>query len=428
MAATDLQPGSKARWRGSACWVLLLAATVLFLYRSTARPGTKLYDFGIIYSTSRAWLLGDNPYDPAVLQTLWHPRGGIPQLSTGTNWLLPVFTPLTLVVMAPWAILPAGLASWVWLWSSLAAVGLLIQQTLQRSRLRWRTPAGLAMMAAILLLGPLQSAVEAGQPVVWCVALGLWALGGDSEDLPLGRATVAALSVAFKPQVGILFFVGLLILKRWRTASLAMTIVVGLAVLAVTRMAAAGIPWMTDWLNILRLAMQPGGMDDFLPPNPSRDHLLNLQLMFGALTGNWLAAMRLAWLVWLLLTGGVLLALRRRRFNPALALALCAVLGLMPVYHRYYDGTILVLLFCWITGALRQKHSRPAWIAAALCIPLLLPVGWQTNLLAKGYVSMALANSAVWKMVIVPFNAWLLLAIALMLLYAAADSRNNTCP
>jgi hypothetical protein len=215
-----------------------------------------------------------------------------------------------------------------------------------------------------------------------------------------------------KLQLGAPIILYYLLRRRWRAAVWSAAMFSLLTLISMTRLQAAGVVWAGDWLTNIQQSSTAGGPNDFTPPNNTRDHLLNLQLPFYAITESRAIANALAWSVTALLVAA-LVALRSRD-DELLQLAIVLILVLLPIYHRYYDAIVLIVALTW------SLHTR-AKLPLLLMLPFLLPVGWAMNLIARGYVSGDLLSSRLWNVLVMSQQAWMLLFIAIALLVVAGS-------
>ncbi len=401
----------------------LLAAIVLvlalgwFTVRTAPRGGYWMWDFGMVSEASRAWLDGRNPYDEGELRKRWRAQP-VPGLLEHIDHVESLLPPPTLMVMSPLALLPRGAALWVWYavqWALLiGAIGTLCSLA-NRPAL---DPRAMLLAAGVLLLGPVQSGVQAGQlslPATACIVL---ALALDVRGRPIVAGCLLALAMALKLQLAAPFIVYFALCSRWRIVFAAACLFAGITLLAIIRLELADVDWMSTWLANVRRSTGAGGLNDFAA-GVAMDHLLNLQLPLYAVTGNRAAAQIGA--LALVSIAAIVYALRLRRAadgptrNPLPLIAPLAVLTLLPVYHRYYDATLLIIPLAWAVA--RFPRSRAA-LVLALLIPFILPVGWATNLVNRGLLPPSVTPTTGWRILIMPFQVWLLAALAIALIAA----------
>ena len=404
---------------------ILVASVLYFAARTTPRHGHWMWDYGVMTEASRAWLDGRNPYDEAALYARWRAqpvKGWLDQIDHVES-LLP---PPTLMVMSPLALLPraVGMVAWYALqWALLVAI---IPPLISLAGLKPVNAAAMYFAALVFLLGPVQSGVQAGQPVVPAVACIVFAFWLDLRDRPIAAGCLLALAMALKLQLAAPFVVYFALRGRWKTAITSSWVFVTLAALSVAWLLLRDVSFEQQWLANLRRSTGPGGPNDFAA-GVAMDHLLNLQLPLYAITSSrtfaTIAALALVSIAAIVYALKVRRAMKEPAADPLLLVAPVAVLTLLPVYHRYYDATLLVIPLAWAIAALATPARKYAIATLALTAPFAFPVGWATNLINRGYLPASVADQPWWRILVMPLQVWLLTALAVVLIAAIARRR-----
>ncbi|HEX8524377.1 MAG TPA: glycosyltransferase family 87 protein [Tepidisphaeraceae bacterium] len=387
----------------------------IFAYRTLLRRVAWQWDFAIYSAASRAWGAGQNPYDERLLYENWRQQGG--GMFRDISWLQSIVPPTTLAVMYPFAMLPRVAAFWSWYVFNCVCVAVMIVALLDLAQLKRASAAALVLAAWILVLGPVQSGVHAGQPAVAAVALIVGAIWCVSRDYLVLAGALLGLAAAFKLQLAAPFILYYLLMFRWRLFAAAAVTFLLIATIALGRLQLAQVIWLGDWTANVQRASINGGPNDFTTGNPNRDHLTSLQVLFYAMFGSRNVAHAVTALVTILAAAvyAGIVSRRRKQNKDLIFLAPLAVLTLLPVYHRYYDASLLALVVaaCFATGARRESG-----ISLMLLLPFLLPVGWAVNLVRYGHLPTSVTTSAVWNVLIMSFWSWWLLVLLVVLLLA----------
>ncbi len=391
---------------------LLVLAVGVFSAARVAKSSLALWDFNIYAAAANAWVEGRNPYDESELQTRWNVATGKMDLGAQRS----IAPPTTLVLVAPLAMLPLRMAFLVW---TLMSVGLIVTAVIALWRMcgwRWREPRALVLLACVIGSGPFILGISVGQPSIpaaACIVLGA-ACSTLGQEKRAG--VLLALATALKLQLGAPVIAYFLLRGRWRTATVAIASFALIGTIALVRLQAVGVVWVDDWIANFRDSATAGGRNDFVLENKTRDHLLNVQLPFYAMTGSRSAANGLAWAV----TGFLIAAYvprcwRRRgddtRLDELLHVGFIATVMLLPLYHRYYDGIVLMVVLSW---ALRRMD----WSLLLLLTPFLLPVGWAMNLVKREIVPASVGATRWWNALVMTEQSWVLLGLAIVLLRA----------
>ena len=416
-------------------WILIFVAAAEFVMRGPVRflrEPTNWNDLSQNYTASKLWLKGQSPSDPRNFSVLWKREGGSHlDLTDIRTHLAP---PLGgLVVLAPIAAFPWKIAKMIWLAVLLSSFAMTVWALALAGGFRRRELRTLAFIAACLALAPFQTGLASGNTsilVIGLCALAIWA-ARRHHDVAAGILFGVACSV--KPQIGAFLVLYYLIQRRWKLFSTAVASTAGLIAVAVLYLWVRGASWMQDYLHNARGFVTANNIDDFSAANPIRFTLINLQVPFFSITGQSKSANLLA-----LAVGGILVCawiyfVVRGRENPPelLCLGAISIIGLLPVYHRFYDAGLLVLPLCW---CMTQTSDRPksdrsrrvATVALLLMVPFLAPgTAFLQQLAAHGRVPDAVINAWWWDRVVMSHETWTLLLLGLVLLYGIKLSQSS---
>jgi hypothetical protein len=139
-----------------------------------------------------------------------------------------------------------------------------------------------------------------------------------------------------------------------------------------------------------------------------------------SVTGNLHAANVIAWSVTgVLVLYWIKLFVRHTDRHELLALSALATLALLPIYHRFMDAVLLPLPLCWCLTTREPKHKRMACVVLLLVFSFMIPgASLLAILAASGRFSNHIVSSWWWNVLVMPHEAWAILAISLSLLYA----------
>jgi hypothetical protein len=419
----DAQPRkNRAGWLVVALLLFVAFAQLAWRGPLSIRGHWNLIDFASPWASARQWLTGGNPYDNEPLWETWSASRGA--FDTDHTFWVALMPPGAYAVLAPFAALPAGVAGVVWLLVSAASVFAILACTLSLARIPAGSLTAWLLVAAALASAPVQTIVTVGQlslPVIALAILAMW-LARGGRDLLAGLAL--GLAAAVKPQLVAPFFLYYAFFARWRLLLPAAVLAFGINLLAVAPMQLRGIPWWADWSRNMQIASAPGGPNDPTASGPWRNQMIDLRAWFYTLTEAHHLVTAKALLVSLALAAAYVALLARRRqrgprHDAPLALATLAALTLLPVYHKMYDATLLVLALAWALRALQGPGPRGVAVATllALCV-FLVPFDFLPLLMKRTNALDALSQTWLWRVVIFPHHALATLATALCLLYA----------
>ena len=406
-------------------WVLLLLAAGEFVVRGPLRylQPTGWNDLSQYYACSRLWLRGQSFADAARFTALWRDEVGL-VLGEDTARVHIAPPPGALVLFAPFGALPWPTAKVLWLAFVLSSFAATVWALLQVSGLSFEDPRGLAFVTGCLALAPFQTGVASGNQTILVVGLctlGMWAATADCDMI---AGLLFGVACSLKPHIGAFLVLYYILQRRWRLFVTAVTCTAALALIALAWMQFAGVHWFADYITNARLGAQKNTIDDFTSANPIRFMLINLQVPLYSFTHNAKSANMIAFALGLILIllWTALVLRRGRNTDSLLALGTIALIGLLPLYHRFYDATVLAIPLCWcLASAERVKSVANA--ALLLIIPFFVPSAAILQEAARrGYVSQTWTQSWWWDRILMPHQTWLLLILSVLLLYGMARS------
>jgi Glycosyltransferase family 87 len=416
-------------WCRSIGWtlliVLILAAAGELAFRGFRRALSDMQDFAVIYSSTRAFETGRNPYDGPAMRAAWleatHNQPG-----DRTPDDLALYPPTTYLLLSPLALLDWTGVRWAWIFINLAAVAVLVVALTFYGPIKF-SPWKMACAAAFILgFGPIHTAIAKGQLTVVVAAILALAVVAQARNAAVLAAIFIGLAASLKPQIAVPIVVLYLLQRQWKAIAVVAGISSGLLCMAWLRLAWAGVPWIGSLLRNVGLASQPGGVYDPAPTNPLAFQLVNASALLRRLIGNQaavtaiLAAIGISVCFFLWKRG-------QNRFDlladPA-AFGTACVLGLVLISHRYYDASVLVFVFVW---ALSATSWTPRLVSIAACLVMAFPV--PALLISSGHARAPFGISQMlWDAVVIQQQSWLLLILLAALTAALAESRALTAP
>ena len=416
--------GSTLGWCAVAAMLLFAAAHLAWRGPLSVRGHWNLCDFASPWASARLWLTGQNPYDNARLWDTWAASRGA--FDTDHEQWLALNAPGAYAAIAPLAALPAGVAGAAWLGVCAASVIAILGCALSLARVPARSMTAWLVISAALVAAPVQTALAVGQlslPVIALCLGAMWLARG-------GRETAAGLALgvaaAVKPQLVAPLMAYFVLRGRWRLVLPAALLAVGLTLLAIVPMELRGIPWRADWSRNLALATAPGGANDPSATGPWRNQMIDLRAWLFALLDRSDVVTTCGLVLSMLLVAAYVTLITRARGaerdrpdDELLPLAALMALTLLPVYHKLYDATVLVLALAWALRSLREPRLRGVAVVtlAALSV-FLIPFDLLPLLMQRTRALDGMSATWVWRAVIYPHHAIAALATALCLLYA----------
>ena len=130
----------------------------------------------------------------------------------------------------------------------------------------------------------------------------------------------------------------------------------------------------SNWAANIRSTGEPGMNDDPTSSGPWRHQMVHLAAWLLAITDDTRLVSAISWALCLALAASFVAMLSRTppRQSLLLPLAALAVLTLLPVYHKSYDGALLLVALAWAmreaaVGPMRRCASRRSYSCCRSC-------------------------------------------------------------
>jgi hypothetical protein len=310
-----------------------------------------MIDFKGVFYDTRCLLLHADPYKNGEPLRVYLSEGGkLPQSSVGPREVLrlDIYPPTTSLIVAPFAMLPWGLAFRLWMMLTAAAFIL-------AAFLIWDIGANYAPVISGCLICFVLANTEvlfvignsAGLVVSLCV-VAVWCF--LRERFVWAGILCLAVSLAMKPHdAGLIWLYFLLaggVYRKRALQALVVTAVISLA--AIVWVTPIAPHWMQELHSNLLVISAPGGINDPGPANTdiAPSSIIELQSVVAVFCGNPRIYNPVSYLV----CGALLLVWAARtlwaRFSQRrawLALATVVPLTMLVTYHRAYDAKLLLL-------------------------------------------------------------------------------------
>jgi hypothetical protein len=411
--------------------LLLFAAVAEFAVRGPlrmVREGWYWNDFLSPYIQARAWTLGQNPYDAKTLIELWpkdNPRPAFVDRDAAKGVLaakrgIPSpYPPTTLLLLSPFARLPWAFALSFWMLFNVALIITSFLGLISISAIDWRGLRAEIFLAACFALAPIQTGLALGNPAILATSLAVGVVWTAKSGRPLVSGLLLALAICLKPPLGLGLGLYYLVRSHWKIISIAAAATILTALAAALRLQLAGVTWLPAYRQNVAAMFAPGAPDDFSRINPIRFNLINLQVVFSNILANRSLVNTLSWSVGAVLAAVWLWICIKRRHHDLLEISSILVIGLLPVYHRFYDAALLAWPLCWSLLASRKRSL--VFLTIAGMSPFFIPgAALLDSLNHSGRLSPALTGRWWWNAIVMPHEVWSALFLCVLLLYSMA--------
>jgi hypothetical protein len=331
--------------------VFLGATIVLLLMAFLLRANTSgaIEDFIADYYSTRCLMQHGDPYNENEVLRVYRAEGGERPLTDAKDRAIAtryVYPPTAFAVMAPFALLPWGIAHILWM--VLSAASLIVAACLA-----WDLAADYAPIVAgamigfllansevsVVLSNPSELVISLCVIAVWCFIRVRYAAAG---------VVCLAVSLALKPQdPGLIWFYFLLAGGVYRKRALqTLAVTAAIAISTVLWVWSVAPHWIEGLRSNLTTFAVRGGLNDPGPSSKFAHDLIDMRVIvsrfkddphfYNPVTYLIVVPLLLAWMI-------VSLRTSISPAKSALALAAIAALSLLPVHHHLYDTKLLLL-------------------------------------------------------------------------------------
>jgi len=385
-----------AQWH----WLFVFSAAAVFLWRGPWRALGRSSDLGWNYLSSRAWMAGQNPYDLTLV--LLHRPPDFPP-GFGLDQIVSPYPPAIFPLIAPFA-----LPSWTIAVTAFALfnTGLWLVALILLSRLFKLSDVGRSLTMGFCLLSySMQSAISLGQYsatsislvlIAWCLSRDVW-----PSDRSAVVAALGAISLAMKPQIGIVIVIVWLLERRWALLWKAGSVYGMLtAVSVVVTLGFSGsLGIEAAYQSVVAVYQQQSNPFCCVNLRALTTPLLAPGVLRGVVEAGALFA--------------VILALVRRldvKADHGVRLfAGVYVAALLPIYHRPYDlaGLVILVFLLAVTSVRDWKWWAliPLVVLVSQPVPTLAALGT----LAIPFPQDGSALAQIFRIFVIPHSTWALL-------------------
>ncbi len=364
--------------RTALIWILVcIGISVLWGTCLEVTSYAGMADFKAVYYGARCLIQHQDPYKPAVFQSVYLAEGGsLPtdpfKLSMFRKGVFACINlPSALTLVTPFALLPYGLAHVLWM--VLIATSFTVACLLMWD-VGGKFAPGLSLFLICVLLSNIEIAYTLGNMAGIAVALCAVAVWCFLKERYTGAGVVCmAVALLLKPHDVILVWLYFLLVGgRNRKRSLQVAVLVAVVALPALLWVSHTAPqWATEMQANLAAGSARGSLNDAGPTSLAfryADVVISLQSIFSVFRddpGFYNLASYLTCGVLLLIGAVRILRSRFSESNAWFALAAISALSVLPVYHRLHDAKLLLLTIP-ACAMLWREGSRVRWVASLM--------------------------------------------------------------
>jgi hypothetical protein len=385
-------------------------------------------DFTPLYLAAGAWVKGLNPYDYTSFREIWNVSGGKPNGIPDAR-IFPIMYPISIFpLLAPLTLLGWPKAKIIWLLINQIALFGQLAALLKLSKIKYNDSRALLLFGGAIVLSPVHTAIALGQPIILTTFCAVLSLLAATEDRKFPAAILLGLSVALKANVGIFFLLFYGINRQWHIVRSSFFVIIIIGVIGISRLGWENLTWLNTWQENIQSSYSPGSINDPTGNNPKNHQFLNLDYPLHTMIKSRLGVHGI---VILITSIGVYFIFRGIRtskdfFNDLYGLNVITLFGLLPIYHRFCDASILTLLLALIMTMITTRLDRLGRNLIWLVFPFSIPGTFVLfDLGSRGIIPHSIVSKWWWTIFIMPHQVYLLISIIILLTFIIFNRRRN---
>lgn len=407
--------------------LFILFSISIFLIRVPNRTLSFSQDFKIIYVASKTWVTGQNPYDNLILQNVWVASGEPIETAVPTS-SISVYPITTLIVISPLTYFKWNVAKFIWFGLNIILFLCLSYRLMKMTSYIWPDTHLLLIIPAFLSLTFIQQSFVQGQPVIIVIALIVYSIHFLKNNNYFLSALTLSISLCLKPQLSFLFFIYYFVNREFKVITICIILCAGILFLPFIRMGFSDFSWVSSYLDAIQWSVQEGHTNDPSMANPGRHTLINMQYFLLNIIKAKNIVNLIVYAIWLI---ELLLVLKLRKnsgypFDVLLDISAIAIISLLPMYHRNYDASLLLIVVTFCFEALRTTYAIYGKIILIMMTIFVIPGPSILKYLESHYNFIKnVSHLWFWEIIIVPHHAIMIFILSIILIYIMFKRKNR---
>lgn len=376
------------------------------------------------YAATKAFTLGQNPYDDGVLAAVLLDAGRERDASGMPKRNPSLYPPPTFVALAPLALFRWRAARIVFLVTSLLLFAWHVGAIRRLAGLTLTEFRGQVLLAGVLALAPYHTGIALENLAIVSVTVLVIAIDRIKRKSDLTGGALLGVATLLKPQLGVPFILYFLLRRHARAAIAAACIGAVATALSIGWLALHDVDWLRSWRAVTTATAVPGGPLD--PSGPLSAQLIDIRPLLAQVGISWPGAVGIV----IAAVVAILIYAWGHRLDAEYDLLLIgavAVLTLLVAYHRFYDAAVLCLPLAWAITSWRDARIRALSMATAVCCAVFfVPGAWALQVFAdRGAVPLSATHSFLWNTLLLRHQNWALVIMLTLLMMAIRRARTT---
>jgi hypothetical protein len=170
-----------------------------------------------------------------------------------------------------------------------------------------------------------------------------------------------------------------------------------------------GSSW-TMWLRRVFAGYGVTGGERFLYTDIDKFSTINIQVLISQIFNNSFLVKFISFITYfLMILVFIYIFFKNKECDDFVVFSVLSILILLPVYHRFYDASILIVPLLWsILKVKKIKNEINVSLLALLLLVFSVPGGTILIILTP-HLPQIMRNSVIWNLIVLPHQVWILL-------------------
>jgi hypothetical protein len=399
--------------------LIFLLALALFVVRGPVRSMTNSADLTGPYLQSFAWRHGCNPYQPAkVLVDKFFPNA-----NNGKGFNGGIYPPTTSLLMVPITYFQWNTAKKIWMvWTVLVfaiTMYLLIRHLLIKfnDSKMFRTS-----LLVLLIFSPFHTGIALGQVSIVVVCFMILSFLFYLKKCMNMSAFLLAIAVGLKPQLALFLVIFYIVKKKYSI------IAIFCAIFALIIISSEIYPLIIDgnqlgsswtmWLKRVFAGYGVTGGERFLYNDIDKFSTINIQVLVSQFFDDSFKIKIISFsLYFVMIMIFIYQYVKNNKKDDFIVFSALSILMLLPVYHRFYDASLLIVPLLWSILKIRKNDKEMNMSILAFLLLMFSVPGGTILILITPHLPQTISNSFVWNFIVLPHQVWILLISYMLMMF-----------
>jgi hypothetical protein len=370
------------------------------------------------YLQSFAWRHGCNPYQPAKILV----EKFFPNANNGKGFNGGIYPPTTSLLMMPITYFHWNTAKKIWMIWTLFVFVVTMYLLKRHLLVKFNNSKRLKFsLIALLAFSPFHTGIALGQVSIIVICFMILSFLYYLKGYITIPAFLLAISVGIKPQLALFLVIFYILKKKYKIVIFFGAIYASIVIFSeiyplIIDGNQLGSSW-TMWLRRVFAGYGITGGERFIYTDIDKFSTVNIQVLISQFFDNSFLVKIISFTIYFVMILIFIYEYFRNKENDDFVIfSVLSILMLLPVYHRFYDASLLIVPLIW--SILRLKENKAEINMSILTFLLLIfsVPGGTILILLTPHLPQLISTSFVWNFIVLPHQVWILLSSYMLMI------------